>query len=135
MKYTTAIIIVLFFSSCQKNSVSIIETPINQEFQLTVGQEATVKNEHLTIKFTELEEDSRCPKGAVCIWQGNGRIALELRRTGDTNITTSLNTTVDPTTIVHGSYEIRLKELTPYPELNTPGPLEKYVATLVVVKK
>ncbi len=36
-----------------------------QEFQLKVGQTASISGEDLTLKFVRVSEDSRCPTGVT----------------------------------------------------------------------
>jgi len=51
---------------------------LGQEFSLAVGQGALITGEGLGIKFVEVLEDSRCPKGATCIWEGKVDVIIEL---------------------------------------------------------
>ena len=63
-------------------------------------------------------QDSRCPIGADCIWEGNGRVYIDLRH-GETHSSFWLNTHVDfqKDTLIDGlKYE--LIDLLPYPDLN-----------------
>jgi len=68
-------------------------------FQIKAGEKAVIESEKLTLRFTNVTEDSRCPEGVRCIWagqvsvlanvdvQGNdlGNFTLTLRP-GETNL-------------------------------------------------
>jgi len=54
------------------------EYELDTEFLLPIGEEVYFKDEDLHVKFTEVIEDSRCPRNVECIWAGQARYALEL---------------------------------------------------------
>lgn len=105
---------------------------LDQEFSVKIGQRTEIKTEELQIKFTSVLEDSRCPKGEQCIWQGNGKIELELVRAKNESASVSLNTASGPSEADYQGYRIRLTALNPYPVMNQAIPQENYEATLVV---
>ena len=43
---------------------------LGEEFSLSVGQTVGISGENLKITFDEVLQDSRCPAGAECIWEG-----------------------------------------------------------------
>ena len=53
---------------------------MNREFDLRVGQEITVAGTDMKVRFDSVKEDSRCPEGVDCIWEGNAKIALTLKQ-------------------------------------------------------
>jgi len=60
-------------SACNGNRVSL-----GQEFSLRIGESATIKGEELQVRFLEVTEDSRCPTGVVCIWEGRVSSLVEI---------------------------------------------------------
>jgi len=50
-----------------------IQASLDQEFTIPIDHTATINKENLSIKFDKVTADSRCPKGAVCIWAGEAR--------------------------------------------------------------
>ncbi len=82
--------------------------------------------------FDSILNDSRCPDGAICVWEGNAKIRLKLSITGIGYQFVELNTNVLPidTTINH--LNIALISLSPYPSLNKTIKPEDYKATLSV---
>ncbi|MBX2819931.1 MAG: hypothetical protein KTR29_09635 [Rhodothermaceae bacterium] len=63
---------------------------LGEEFQLRVGETAVfiqvnhLLEEETRITFQELEEDSRCPIGVNCIWEGQVVLAFDALTDGDT---------------------------------------------------
>ena len=96
-----------------------------------------MKDTSLHLRFTNVLEDSRCPKRVTCVWTGEARIELLVQSDGRNPTTVQFNTNPAPgqnvqTAKVDG-YTIELKSLDPYPQ--TPDestPLEEYSATLSV---
>jgi len=43
---------------------------LGKEFSLSVGQTVSISGENLQITFDEVSQDSRCPTGAECVWEG-----------------------------------------------------------------
>lgn len=50
-----------------------IQASLDQEFTIPIDHTAIINQENLSIKFDKVTADSRCPKGAVCIWAGEAR--------------------------------------------------------------
>jgi len=85
----------------------------------------------VSIHFDRMTEDSRCPFGAVCVWEGNARIELTVSDGVDTAVL-GLNTNTPPTQELFGGFTIRLDQLDPYPSARYPTRPDRYVATLAV---
>ena len=60
----------MLFAICCSAESDGIKTGLGEEFVLAVGQSATIDGEGLTIRFIEVTEDSRCPEGVECVWEG-----------------------------------------------------------------
>ena len=108
---------------------------IDEPFNLPVNQRGMVEPDGLTIEFSNVLEDSRCPRQVNCVWAGQVRIVIYAWLTGveptafELNTTPSLNQDVIP----YDAYQIRLLSLDPYPETVEPKlRLEDYRATFVV---
>ncbi len=87
-------------------------------------------------------EDSRCPTGVACIWEGNARvgiafIAFERWPPGQKSVEVSDEFTVELNTssrfdasATHSGLRVELKRLDPVPRADTPT--NGYVATLSI---
>jgi len=105
-----------------------------QEFELRLGRTAHVTGSELRLTLLAVPEDSRCPIDAVCVWQGNARVALEARL-GESGAadTLSLNTGVAPHEAVTRGFTVRLKGVLPAARTDVTIPMHDYVAVLVVL--
>lgn len=63
----TALTIVL--GGCASGT-SRLQVSLNESFELSIGQSAEVLSEGLRIILEDVAEDSRCPRGATCVWEG-----------------------------------------------------------------
>lgn len=108
----------------------LIESLLDEEIQIKIGESVTLERGSLTIKFKSLVEDSRCPQGVVCIWEGNAEVILEVSKNEIT-----LNTALDPKEKVVGDYNIQLRDVIPYPKAGEELKPENYSIKIVVSKK
>ena len=111
------------------------EAALDEEFEIKLGQQVSIKHEGLRVSFTLVAEDSRCPEGVECIWAGNGKIVLRLSKQRRRAATMRLNTNLDPKTDDYRGYDVKLVKLSPYPKKDVPIKKKDYVATLVVSRK
>lgn len=62
-------------SSCH---LPVVSTAIGREFDLAPGGIAKVDGTRLTISFTSIGDDSRCPTSVVCVWAGSASADLRI---------------------------------------------------------
>ena len=107
----------LMLCVCLVTFIACAKTPQPENFPQTVElqpQASQKLTNDLTIRFTSVLEDSRCPTGVQCAWEGNAEIMLEL--SGGDLETVHLNTGPQfPRTEIYNGYTITLQELKPYP--------------------
>jgi hypothetical protein len=80
--------------------------------------------------------DSRCPNGVQCIWQGNAEARFKFIKSGNSKVYFNLNTFPGFTndTII-GGYKFTLKTINPYPDIDDiilPG---EYKAEILIEKE
>ena len=80
---------------------------------LRAGNQKTAKSSRLKVKFVAVTEDSRCPMGAMCIWEGNARIKVEITGRHEKTRTVEFNTTMGPKEFTVTGWTITLDSLTP----------------------
>jgi len=108
----------------------------NQVVSLKIGEKENIDGDKLIIGFEEVLEDSRCPSGTECFWEGRARIVLEIIEDGQAQnlelIKQAGREELSTDTLNGKIYE--LVELSPYPDVNDelPIPKERYVADIVV---
>ncbi len=74
----TLVALTLILTSCK--GTQGVTASLGKEFTLPIGETAAITGEDIKIKFAEVIEDSRCPKGAVCIWEGRVSVLVEITR-------------------------------------------------------
>lgn len=106
----------------------------NQVFKLRLNERSILGAEKIEIKFLAVLEDSRCPEGADCLWEGNGKARFEMKKSGGEAEFFELNTNLAPTFQKLWEYEIKLLNLEPKPQLGIEIKKANYAATLFVCK-
>jgi len=107
---------------------------LGQDFKIKYGQELTVKGTGLKVKFESLE-DSRCPKDVTCVWAGDAKIVISVRRGNARESKIELHTNGQFN--LAGNYQhyvIKLIALDPYPRTSAKEKPGDYVATLLIKK-
>ena len=115
--------------------VDVNEVPLNQEFDLKAGEEVVIKGTKLKVKFLEVLEDSRCPEDVQCVWQGNGKLNLELKKSNRKTAVATVNTGLEPKQASFKKSTVRLVKLSPNPRSNVKIEPDQYVATLIVTRR
>ncbi len=111
-------LLILIASVGCRSSEGIIQASIDNEFSLAVGQIAELKSEGITLQFEGIQEDSRCPKGATCFWQGRVRSILNI---SDNGLSSQIVLTDQGLTDQNGKDSYKqykfISRVEPYPEL------------------
>ena len=92
-----------------------IPASLDREFRVAFGQTVAVKGADLEITFDDVS-DSRCPQGAVCVWEGNAHVVLQL--VTDSSKPAELALDTHPDMVGSGrafDYEVRLVKVDPFP--------------------
>ncbi|KGE13131.1 hypothetical protein [Sphingobacterium deserti] len=116
----------LFFISAfigcrsQQPQTTILSRNDSTTLLLEANQNVFLKREQINLTFERIIEDSRCPEGVQCVWDGVAAVELTVVGTFTRPQTLSLATTDLPDksylkTVVFNGYSIRLDALTPYP--------------------
>ena len=88
------------------------------------------------VQFVDVPEESRCPVGVQCAWEGDATVILAFLQAG-TSDTTRLELHTNRRFASEGTYKdltIRLDKLDPYPQKDSTIALADYVATLTIMK-
>lgn len=121
-------------SGCQSVPPDI-EAGLGEEFFLYLGQTAWISGENLAIKFEEMVEDSRCPKGVVCVWTGRVTCTVEIMQAGSSYqmALTQPGLTEEYSKERYQGYELAFY-VTPYPEAGKEIRRQDYRLHLMVTK-
>ncbi|RMH93477.1 MAG: hypothetical protein D6681_13625 [Calditrichaeota bacterium] len=102
-----------------------------QEIRLAPGESHTLSAGGVSFTFLEVASDSRCPRGATCVWEGDAAVVVGLHHIEISRIDT-LHTTLKPHSLNWVGYTITLKQLDPYPVKGETIDPRNYVATFTV---
>lgn len=108
------------------------EIKLNQEFDLHISEQSILHSKELKIEFLAVLEDSRCPEGADCLWEGNAKVRIRAEKNDGKFKIFELNTNLEPIKINFEDYEIRMITLAPIPKSNTEIKTENYTATFLI---
>ncbi len=117
----------LFAGACDTLSPSSFEVGMDQQFRLRYEETALIRDAGFAVTFKKLNEDSRCPEGLRCFWEGNASVVVTV---GDIDLT--LNTTLEPREAGLAGYAIRLVDVQPHPRRDVERRPSEYTVTLIV---
>ncbi|CAN5425078.1 hypothetical protein BH10CHL1_BH10CHL1_41730 [soil metagenome] len=122
--------------------LAAVSPPVRQlghPFTIRSGERLLLEEEGLTVEFTQVVSDSRCPANVDCAVRGNAKINILLRHGDGTSQHIELDT--DPAlerthaTTEDGEYQVELVALDRVPDPSDKPTLEqRYIATLIVTR-
>lgn len=130
------LVLLFFFGSNAVNAQTTQETNVIPPVivqKLPFGKSIKVRDFQLV--FTDVVEDSRCPKGAQCIWEGQARIVLKIKKAGEKEKEIKLHniSAKSPKEIVlDKNLKLQIIGLQPYPVSEKEIDLESYYLQLRV---
>lgn len=116
MKQATILFLLLplVLGSC---APEMIHTSVGTPFSLRIGGKAEVQDAQsgtpVSIAFESVEEDSRCPEGANCIWAGRAVVRLTVN---GSPVKVTEGMIPDSAQPVWGNYRFVMQSLEPYPK-------------------
>ena len=118
----TAFLTALLLTACATTA------PLGQPARIAYGHSVTFGGD-LTVEFTSVVSDSRCPVNVVCIQKGDVVVELTATRGGDAQrVRVSLD---EPRSQVFG-HTLELRAVDP-PPVTPPRPHSAYAVTIVVM--
>src|SRR4030042_5405762 len=133
--FLISLFMLTILSGCQ-SSEGTIKVALNNEFSLAIGQTAELQEEQLAIKFEGIQEDSRCPRGATCIWQGRVSCVLQISDSSDSTkiVLTEPGLSDQYGKIIYKKYEF-ISHVQPSPELGKKISNEEYMGISTLKQK
>lgn len=135
--------IVLYFgraaSSCnKKNSIPTSSADTTFTIKINACATKTAGLQNATLCFDSVMQDSRCPKGAFCIWAGTAIAKFTFSKNGISyplTLATAPYSRFPVDTLLSG-YKIKFINLTPYPGTFTPpAPKDQIKAEVQITKQ
>jgi hypothetical protein len=131
--YLTVIVAILSLAACSPQP-NEINTKLGEEFSLMPGQSASIIGEPLAIRFLEVVNDSRCPTGVTCIWEGEVTCLVEITYEDSQNRMTLTQPGSGQGRADFEEYGIDF-QVQPYPEAGKQIAKQDYRLQLVIDKK
>ncbi len=125
MKVNLLGIVIILLFGCASGT----DPNLGDEFVLKYGQSTSINDQNISITFTGVGADSRCPTGVLCVWEGNAEIFLDIN-----SESYSINTSLDPRIIFHDDYQLELISVSPYPVYGDTIDIEDYEIRVVLIK-
>ena len=110
-----------------------VEAFLNAPFGLSAGQTAVLAEEHLSLTFLGVLDDTRCEIDTVCIQAGNATMSFQVEQEGRPRTTLSLLLfSPGPQAPVYEGFRIDVQQLMPNRKLNHTIRAEDYRVQLLV---
>ncbi|MEZ4590368.1 MAG: hypothetical protein R3D55_04400 [Chloroflexota bacterium] len=125
-----------FLKGCEGGETAVIQP--NQPLTIALNQPAEWPQTGLSLTFTDVLEDSRCPSSVTCVEAGAARITVAVSQPGLAPASLELNTNppLQQDVATYGNFQIQLLKLEPYPEeIRQHIPARNYQATFVVTER
>lgn len=129
-KFLFFALVVTFFCACHTiDEPGVFELNTEEEFVLNESYFSPRSN----LKFSLIKiNDSRCPTGVYCVWQGEVRVTLAIDKPViDTLELSSYDNKMDST----GGYSFELLTVSPYPDVDSVIQMEDYTVVLKIKRE
>ncbi len=111
-----------------------IKAKLGEQFSLHIGQTAQIENEPLAIRFNGISQDSRCPRGVLCVWAGEVKCEVTITyQYSSSKITLVQPGLTEPSSETYQGYRFTYS-VEPYPEAGKQIPDSDYRLNLTVDK-
>ena len=129
--FLASVAIALLLGGCA--GTGEVKGRLGEEFSLRIDQSVVITGEDLEIRFVEVSEDSRCPKGVTCVWEGRVSTVVEISADGSSQQLKLIQPglTEKPSRETHKEYQLTFK-VEPYPEEGKEIAADEYQLVLIV---
>lgn len=122
----------LLATACAGNITAAPTAPFDTEFVLPRGETRRIEGYPLSLHFSHVSGDSRCPADAVCITGGDAVVHVIVSRDGTPSAIELHTGDASLSSATVGEYRIALTDLQPYPFSTRPVDPAEYRATMRV---
>jgi hypothetical protein len=129
-------LLVAILASCAQDPIISRKVSLNEQFTIKAGHQVVIKGEKLSVQFSSVQNESRCPTGVQCVWEGNAAISIQVSKKRKKSVQAILNTntTIQPNEVAYKKYRIKLLVLNPYPRIDEKIEPRDYEAVMIVTK-
>jgi hypothetical protein len=111
-----------------------ISVELGQEFSLMPNQSVSIESESLELRFQKVINDSRCPVGVTCVWEGEVSCLVDITYMGSTSGVVLTQRGSGQSVTSFKDYYIRF-QVQPYPEAGKDIDKEDYRLELTIDKQ
>jgi hypothetical protein len=131
------LIVIAVLSSCSEDKTDKLPFPLDDVFELKCKEIRNNNETGIHISLDSVLNDSRCPKGVICIWEGNARVRfIYSKNVQDTRFELNTHGSLSfPSDTVIDGYRIELIDLNPYPEAGKIIPQSEYRAEIKITEE
>ena len=105
---------------------------IGVPFTLTVGQSEVLSGTDLVVGFDRALEETRCPTGVECPWEGDASARVWAEVSGSRSEFVLHTLWGRPRSQTVAPYVVTMLEVNPFPHIDIEPDLSKYVLTILV---
>lgn len=127
--------LLLFWGACASAPATLAgaaDPGFGEPFTLKPGASAHVAGSQVTVGFTSVTADSRCPEDVQCIQAGDATVGVWLSVSGKTREDVRMTTGPRDNPVTVGGYTLSLRGLTPVPSTRRAIRAADYRATFIV---
>ena len=127
---------IISIGSCSKEGdfIQDIDVKIEEAFDIKINEEATIPDRSLTLKVIDVLEDSRCAVDAVCVWEGQVKLEIEITNNQVTTTREIIHRVGKDLSLKFGDYIFSLKHVTPDNQIDEAIELNDYTFTFFIEK-
>lgn len=131
------ILSIISIGSCSKEDdlMQDFDVKLEEAFDIKMNMEATIPGKNLSLKVVDVLEDSRCAEFAMCVWEGQIKLEIEIT---DNQITTTkeiIYRSGKNLPLEFGDYVFSLTQVTPDNQIDEVIELNDYTFTFFIEKK
>ncbi|MBK8567753.1 MAG: hypothetical protein IPN76_31655 [Saprospiraceae bacterium] len=132
-----AFVVAAAFMACNKDDdTNIKPVQLDKAFNLAVNETAELETDGTRIKFLGISEDSRCPTGVNCVWEGEAIVQLSVEKEDDAIVETLTTNPREgqmlPDKFTAFGHGVKLLQVMPYPEAGSSIEEGDYVIRLII---
>lgn len=102
-----------------------------ESVRIPIGATVPVPGTKVTVTFEQVRDDSRCPTGVSCVWEGDAIVVLRVQGPGGAaSVELHANPRFARAGSAHG-VTLTLEKLEPHPEAERPVAPSAYVVTVL----
>jgi hypothetical protein len=104
------------------------EPALGENIELRYGASVLIPGDSVSVRFTDVTADSRCPTGVQCVWAGEAVTVFTIGAAQ--TVTLSLGADAQQATVIARGRQITLIALKPHPSSTAPTAKGDYIATI-----